>query len=261
MFRASSAAVLGSETVNEQTAIMYGAVVRGDLELIQIGAYVTIGENSELTAEAVDGTMSPSDAISTGLPVEPELYVGDHSLVEAGITLRGCRLAGVNVIGHCKSIGEGAVIGQYSIACPGRVLEDGTEIPGKDVWGGNPARKSRDATEDEQIKHMQEVVSCPFPTIDCRYVTYYPHPSISTRLPPNLSDSSHVSDVMQATKNPIPETSPRPRIPLTTCAPLEFIMSKHKSGDALCVFEKKTCRVWYPFFFFGFGCVQMAQLF
>ena len=155
-FVAPSASVMGSVTVNDKTAIMYGAVVRGDLALIQIGAYVTIGENSVLTAGAVDGTMSPSDAISTGLPVEPELYVGDYSLVEAGVTLRGCRLAGVNVIGHCTSIGEGAVIGRFSIVLPGSVVEDGTEIPEKEVWGGNPARKVRDVTEDEQIKHMQD---------------------------------------------------------------------------------------------------------
>ena len=93
-------------------------------------------------------------------------------------------------------------------------------------------------------------VSCPFPTVvaDMLHILLT-HPS-QPNCHPHVLDPSHASDVMQATTKTIPETSPRPRIQLTTCAPLPFIMSRHKSGDALCVFEKKTCTVWYPFFFF-----------
>ncbi|KAI0563290.1 carbonic anhydrase 6 [Gracilaria domingensis] len=135
---------------------MYGAVVRGDLALIQIGALTVIGENSVLTAGAVDGTMSPTDAVATGLTIEPELWVGDYCLIGANVTLKGCRIEGCNIIGHCSTVAEGAVVGRYSVLEPGTYVGEGVIIPDGELWAGSPARKVRDVTADEQLKMKQE---------------------------------------------------------------------------------------------------------
>lgn len=135
---------------------MYGAVVRGDLALIQIGALTIIGENSVLTAGSVDNSLSPSQAVATGLPVEPELLVGDYCNIGANVTLRGCLLEGYNTIAHCTSIGEGAEIGLYSSLEPSSTVAEGVQIPEAEVWGGSPARKIRDVTDENKIAIQKE---------------------------------------------------------------------------------------------------------
>ncbi|PXF41342.1 Gamma carbonic anhydrase 2, mitochondrial [Gracilariopsis chorda] len=154
-FVAPSASVIGSVVINDKSAIMYGAVIRGDLALIQIGALTVIGENSVLTAGAVDGMMTPSDAVSTGLALEPELWVGDYCLIGAGVTLKGCHLMGDNIVGHCSSVAEGATLGRYAILEPGTSVGEGVSIPEGEVWGGSPAQKVRDVTDDEKLQMRQ----------------------------------------------------------------------------------------------------------
>ncbi|CAN8076923.1 unnamed protein product [Agarophyton chilense] len=154
-FVAPSASVIGSVVVNDKTAIMYGAVVRGDLALIQIGALTIIGENCVLTAGAVDGTMTPSDAVATGLTIEPELLVGDSCLIGANVSLKGCRIEGYNTIGHCSTIAEGAVVGKFSVLEPGTSVGEGVTIPEGELWAGSPAQKVRDITDDEKLKVTQ----------------------------------------------------------------------------------------------------------
>lgn len=129
---------------------MYGAVVRGDLALIQIGAMAVIGENSTLVAGRIDTTFSPSDAVATGLPLEPELYVGDYSLVGANCTMDSCYLDGDNVVGDGAVLQAGVSVGRHSIIEANSVVEADVQIPDCEVWGGSPAQKIRDVTADEQ---------------------------------------------------------------------------------------------------------------
>lgn len=153
---APSASVIGSVVVNDKSGVMYGAVVRGDLALIQIGALTVIGENSVLTAGAVDGMMSPSDAVSSGLSIEPELFVGDYCLIGANVTLRGCHLEGDNVVGHCSSVAEGASLGRYAVLKPGTSVEEGVRVGEGEIWAGSPAVKVGDVSDDDRLKHRQE---------------------------------------------------------------------------------------------------------
>lgn len=151
-FIAPSASVIGSVVVNDKTAVMYGAVIRGDLALIQIGAVTTIGENSILTAGAVDGALSPADAMSTGLAIEPELFVGDYVFIGANCALHSCRVENCTVIGHCTTIAEGAHVGFNAVVEPNSYVEEGTIIGDNEVWGGSPAKKIRVLTDDDVAK-------------------------------------------------------------------------------------------------------------
>lgn len=123
---------------------MYGSVIRGDLALIHVGAVTVIGDNCTLTAGAVDSELSPSDAISAGLSVDPELFVGDYTFVGPNCSLTSCHLDGMNIIGAGSTIGPGASIGRGSRLEPNSVVEPDTEVPDAELWGGNPAQKIAD---------------------------------------------------------------------------------------------------------------------
>ena len=147
---APNASVIGSVVVNDKAAVMYGAVVRGDLALIHIGGLTVIGDNSTLNAGTVDGSLSPSDAIATGLTLKPALFVGDYTLVGANCALHSCSLQGFNVVGDGCVIEEGARIGLHSIVEPKSVVPADMDIPEGELWGGSPAQKIRELTVEEK---------------------------------------------------------------------------------------------------------------
>lgn len=136
---APSASVIGSVVINDQSAVMTGAVVRGDLAFLRIGAFTIIGDR-----------LSASDAVATGLSMEPALFVGDYVDVAPNCVLNGCTLEGENAIGANTVIGPGAVIGRQALVEPGSVVAAGTVVPGGEAWGGVPAVKLRDLDGDEK---------------------------------------------------------------------------------------------------------------
>lgn len=156
---APSASIIGSVVVNDKTAVMYGAVVRGDLALIHIGAYSFIGDNSTLTAGVVDSDMSPADAVASGLSLKPELLVGDYTLVGANVALTSCHLEGENVIGDCAVIEAGARIGRCAVIAPNSVVAADTHVPEGELWSGSPAEKVRDVTADEKERNQHAAVA------------------------------------------------------------------------------------------------------
>lgn len=148
-FVAPSASVIGSVTANDYAAIMYGAVVRGDLALIHIGAHSHVQENCTLTAGSVDGELSPADAVATGLAITPELFVGDYSTVGPNSTLSSCVLEGSNVVGAGSVVNPGARLGRGAVLEPRSVVAPDTQIPAGEVWGGSPAGKVGELSPEE----------------------------------------------------------------------------------------------------------------
>jgi carbonic anhydrase/acetyltransferase-like protein (isoleucine patch superfamily) len=148
-FIAPSASVIGSVVVNDCATVSYGAVVRGDLALIHIGAYSSVGENATLTAGTVDGALSPADAVASGLSIAPDLYVGDYSSVGANACLTSCVLEGRNSIGAGAVVGPGARIGRGSVITPNTVIGPDADVPAAEVWSGDPACKIGDVSTDD----------------------------------------------------------------------------------------------------------------
>ncbi|GAB0498200.1 hypothetical protein MMPV_009541 [Pyropia vietnamensis] len=154
---APSASVIGSVVINDQSAVMNGAVVRGDLAFLRIGAFTMVGDNCVLSAEGPSGEgagstkgLSASDAVATDLPMEPSLFVGDYVDVAPNCVLNGCTLEGENAVGANTVIEPGAIIGRQSLVEPGSVVAAGTVVPGGEAWGGVPAVKLRDLDGDEK---------------------------------------------------------------------------------------------------------------
>ena len=117
-FVAPSASVIGGVTLNSNSNIWYGAVLRGDKDAI------TIGANSNVQDRAL---------LSAGVQVGTSVTIGHGAILEK------CHIGNGALIGQGSIIQEGSIIGESSIIAAGAVVMPETEVPEGEMWAGNPA--------------------------------------------------------------------------------------------------------------------------
>jgi carbonic anhydrase/acetyltransferase-like protein (isoleucine patch superfamily) len=122
-FVAPTATVIGDVTIGDEASVWFGAVLRGDVGRIEVGARANVQDNAVLHT---------TDRIPT--VVEEGVTIG-HGAVLEGCTVRRGALIGMNaVILHEADVGEDALV------AAGSVVTDGTRIPPKTVAAGAPCR-------------------------------------------------------------------------------------------------------------------------
>ena len=123
VFIASTASVMGDVTIGADASIWYGAVVRGDLEAIVIGAETNIQ----------DLTMVHADP---GVPCRIGRRVGvGHRAI-----LHGCEVEELCLIGMGSIILNGARIGTGSVVAAGALVPEGMQVPPGSLVMGVPGR-------------------------------------------------------------------------------------------------------------------------
>ena len=137
---APGANVYGDVTIGPHSFVLFGAVIRAELDAITLGSETNIQDNSVLHCDE-------------GIPasVGDRVTVG-HSAVIHGATVGNRSLIGIGArVLNRSNVGEGAWIGAGSVVTEGKV------IPPWTLAIGTPARPVRDLTEDE-IRHADEGV-------------------------------------------------------------------------------------------------------
>jgi len=129
---APGARVIGRVVLHKGASIWFNAVLRGDNEVIQIGAEANIQ----------DGVICHTDP---GLP----LTVGAGCTIGHLAILHGCTIGTGSLIGMGSTVLNGAVIGERALIGAGSLVTEGREIPGGVLAVGRPARPVRDLTPDE----------------------------------------------------------------------------------------------------------------
>src|ERR671914_1987728 len=122
---------MGDVTLGEDASIWYGAVLRGDMAPIVIGAQSNIQ----------DGTIVHVDE---GVPCTVGRRVG----VGHRVILHGCTIEDDCLIGMGSIILNGARIGRGSVIAAGAVVPEGMQVPPGSLVMGVPGRIVRpvDAT-------------------------------------------------------------------------------------------------------------------
>lgn len=133
VFVAPSASVVGRVELLDSSSVWYGAVVRGDFNDVQIGAYTSVG----------------AGAVVQSCPGDASVSIGDHVTIGAGAVLQGCTVENDVAIGAGAVVMEGALVEQGSIVSAGSVVHPDQLIPTGQVWSGNPARFERALTPEE----------------------------------------------------------------------------------------------------------------
>ncbi len=122
-FIAPTAAVMGDVTIGENASVWYGAVLRGDMAPIVIGAQSNIQ----------DGTVVHVDE---GVPCTVGRRVG----VGHRVILHGCMVEDECLIAMGSVLLNGVTIGTGSVVAAGAVIPEGMQVPPRSLVMGVPGR-------------------------------------------------------------------------------------------------------------------------
>jgi len=135
-----SAQVIGDVTLGEDASVWMTSVVRGDVNRIRIGARTNVQDACVLHVTAQHPTTLAED-----------VTVG-HS-----VTLHGCTIERLCLIGIGAVVLTGAVVGEESIVAAGALVPEGMVIPPRSVAMGSPAKVRRELTAEE-LGHVRRGV-------------------------------------------------------------------------------------------------------
>ena len=128
-----SAQVIGAVELGEDASVWMNTVVRGDVNRIRIGARTNIQDNCVLHVTAQHPATLAED-----------VTVG-HS-----VTLHGCTIERLCLVGIGAIVLNGAVVGEESIVAAGALVPEDMQVPPRSVVMGAPARVRRAVTEEER---------------------------------------------------------------------------------------------------------------
>lgn len=121
-FIAPSADVIGSVTLHANTSVWFGAVIRGDVEEIEVGE----GSNIQ------DGSVVHADA---GMPAK----IGRNVTVGHKAVVHGCTIGDNCLVGIGAIVLNNAVIGENCLIGAGALVTERTVIPPNSLVVGSPA--------------------------------------------------------------------------------------------------------------------------
>jgi carbonic anhydrase/acetyltransferase-like protein (isoleucine patch superfamily) len=136
---ADSADVMGNVVLHEGANVWFGAVLRGDNELM------TIGKNSNVQ----DASVLHSDP---GAP----LTIGEGVTIGHQVMLHGCTIGDGSLIGIQAVVLNHAKIGKNCIVGAGSVVTEGKEFPDNSLIIGSPAKVVR-TLDDAQVKQINAI--------------------------------------------------------------------------------------------------------
>ncbi len=129
-FVASNATVMGNVSLAKGSSVWYNAVIRADVERIEIGAYTNIQDGAILHGDPGKITI-----------LEDYVTIGHRAVIHAAHVEKGALIGIGAVILDGVTVGHGSIIGAGSI-----VTKD---VPPKSLVVGIPARKVREISPEE----------------------------------------------------------------------------------------------------------------
>lgn len=131
---------MGYVTLKQGSSVWYGAVIRADIERIEIGRFTNIQDGAILHGDPGEITI-----------LEDYVTVGHRAVIHAAHIGRGCLIGIGAIILDKVKIGKGCVIGAGSV-----VTKD---VPPYSLMMGIPAKKIKDVSKGqvlELIKHAKK---------------------------------------------------------------------------------------------------------
>ncbi|WP_306114047.1 MULTISPECIES: gamma carbonic anhydrase family protein [unclassified Roseovarius] len=134
---APGAHVIGNVVLESATSIWFGSTLRGDNEVIHIGAGTNVQENTVMHTDM-------------GYP----LVIGQGCTIGHKAMLHGCALGDNTLIGMGATVLNGAKIGNNCLIGAGALITEGKEIPDGSLVMGVPGKVVRelDAAAIEGLK-------------------------------------------------------------------------------------------------------------
>ena len=129
---APTAAVIGKVVLEDAVSVWFGAVLRGDTEMIWVGSGSNVQDNCVLHTDV-------------GHP----LLIGANCTIGHGAILHGCAIGEGTLIGMGATVLNGAHIGRGCLIGAGALITEGKVIPDNTLVMGRPAHVTRLLTLDQ----------------------------------------------------------------------------------------------------------------
>ncbi len=132
-FVAANATVCGDVRLGRDASVFYGAVLRGDIRGIRVGA----GSNLQ-------------DNVIVHLADEHDAVIGENVTVGHGAVVHACMIGDGCLVGMGAIVLDGAEIGAESIVAAGALVTMGFKCPPGSMVMGRPAKVTRELTAGER---------------------------------------------------------------------------------------------------------------
>lgn len=132
-YLASGAVVIGAVTLGKNSSVWHNAVLRGDINTIEVGE----GSNVQ------DGTI-------VHLADDYGVKIGNYVTIGHAAMIHACEIGDECLIGMQATVLDGAVIGAQSIVGAGALVTKGTQVPPGSLVLGSPAKVVRALSEAER---------------------------------------------------------------------------------------------------------------
>jgi carbonic anhydrase/acetyltransferase-like protein (isoleucine patch superfamily) len=132
-FIAPGTHVIGDVRIGAGASIWFNCVVRGDVNIVRIGARTNVQDGS--VVHVTGGRFGT--------------FIGDDVLIGHQCLIHGCRLEDESFVGMGSTVMDdcvierGAMLGARSLLSPGKIVKPGQ------LWLGRPARYVRDLSPQE----------------------------------------------------------------------------------------------------------------
>lgn len=139
-FIADGAQVIGAVKMKEFSSIWFNAVVRGDVNRIEIGCYSNVQDNS---------VVHVADTLPT--------IIGDYVTIGHNAIVHGCTIENHCLIGMGAILLNGSVIGTGSIVGAGAVVRENQVIPPYSLVVGVPGKIVKSTSGDAEKIRAQAI--------------------------------------------------------------------------------------------------------
>lgn len=133
VFLAPGVKIIGDVEIGEDSSVWYNSVIRGDVHYIKIGKLTNIQDCCMLH---VTNDKFP-------------LNIGDKVTIGHSVSLHGCTINDLCLIGIGATILDGAIVEEKSIVAAGALVRQNFVVPTGMLVAGVPARVLRDLTAEE----------------------------------------------------------------------------------------------------------------
>ena len=133
VYIASTAVVIGDVTLGAHSSVWYNAVLRGDINRIEVGEYSNVQDNAVLH-------------LADDFPC----ILGRYVTVGHSAIVHACRVEDECLIGMGATVLDGAVIGAQSIVGANALVTQGMIVPPGSMVLGSPAKVVRPLRDAER---------------------------------------------------------------------------------------------------------------